>query len=281
MINPNAIGENISEQISNDDGPWGRKYQESVPPFNPGQTQEITEVEDYYFVDGVEQRNLNTIDISTEQGKYEYLDSLVDNAEQWHEENSQEDDENRAVVARQRRILQNLDINNQTVEKALEQRIAGFDKIINNPSVSNESQSIALEDKRAAQDLYSILNSEISKRNPENPQETQKEPPVSYHFEGGLVDKDATITVGQEIPDEWFESKTHGDDTGSGLGVKIVRPSQIEDYLHQALNIEFGKLSEDERRRYDYPALSRAIMAEAKRTKKIPDIISIINRQRT
>lgn len=107
----------------------------------------------------------------------------------------------------------------------------------------------------------------------------QERPPASYHFEGGLVDKEITITVGQEIPDDWFESKKYGNRTNNGYGIKITRPPQIEDYLLQALNIEFGKLSEDERRSYNYRALAETIISEAKRTKKIPDIANIINHQ--
>jgi len=107
----------------------------------------------------------------------------------------------------------------------------------------------------------------------------QEKSPTSYHFEGGLVDGEATITVGQEIPDDWFESRTSGDRTSSGFGVDIVRPPRIEGYLSQALNIEFGKLSEAERQRYNYSALSGAIMEEAKRTKRIPDIANIMSHQ--
>lgn len=108
----------------------------------------------------------------------------------------------------------------------------------------------------------------------------EEQSPISYHFEGGLVDKGATITVGQEIPDEWFESKTYGDSTGNGFGINITRPPQIEDYLYQALNIEFGKLSKDERRQYDYATLSKAIIAEARKTRRVPNIINIMNHQR-
>ena len=107
----------------------------------------------------------------------------------------------------------------------------------------------------------------------------QEKSPTSYHFEGGLVDGEATITVGQEIPDDWFESRTSGARTSSGFGVDIVRPPRIENYLSQALNIEFGKLSEAERQRYNYSALSGAIMEEAKRTKRVPDIANIMSHQ--
>ena len=108
----------------------------------------------------------------------------------------------------------------------------------------------------------------------------QEETPTSYRFEGGIADGEATITVGQEIPDDWFESRRNGNHMDSGFGVDIVRPPRIEGYLSQALNIEFGKLPKDERQHYDYSALSKAIMAEATSTKRVPNIANIINHQR-
>lgn len=114
----------------------------------------------------------------------------------------------------------------------------------------------------------------------ENERQQQGKTPTSYHFDSGLVDGDVTITVGQEIPDDWFESRTYGDRTDSGFGVNVVRSPRIEDYLSQALNIELGKLSEDERRHCNYSAISGAIKEEAKRTKRVPDIANILNRQR-
>ena len=108
----------------------------------------------------------------------------------------------------------------------------------------------------------------------------EEQSPISYRFEGGIVDREATITIGQEIPDDWFEARRNGNHTDSSFGIDIVRPPRIEDYLSQALNIEFGKLPEDERQHYDYSTLSKAIMAEATRTKRVPNIANIINRQR-
>ena len=108
----------------------------------------------------------------------------------------------------------------------------------------------------------------------------REETPTSYRFEGGIADGEATITVGQEIPDDWFESRRNGNHMDSGFGIDIVRPPRIEGYLSQALNIEFGKLPKDERQHYDYSALSKAIMAEATSTKRVPNIANIINHQR-
>ena len=108
----------------------------------------------------------------------------------------------------------------------------------------------------------------------------QEEPQKTYHFEGGLADKDVIITVGQEIPNEWFESKTYKDGTSNGFELNVSRPPLIENYLSQILNIEFGKLSEDERLQYNYSTLTKVVMAEAKRTKRVPDIASIMSHER-
>ena len=47
-------------------------------PFK-GDEASATENEDYYTFEGEEYRNLDKIDISTEQGKYEWLDALIEN----------------------------------------------------------------------------------------------------------------------------------------------------------------------------------------------------------
>ena len=108
----------------------------------------------------------------------------------------------------------------------------------------------------------------------------QEKPPTSYFIEGRLVDKDTTITVGQKIPDDWFETRKYGSVDNSGFGLNITRPPKIDDCLTHAVSVEFGKLSEDERQHYNYPALCEAVRAEARRTKRVPDIVGIINQQR-
>lgn len=152
------------------------------------------------------------------------------------------------------------------------------DKYLNAPKAETPASKASSGDEMSMEQMPDGKAKEQTKTETRELQEEQS--PTSYHFEGGVVDKDATITVGQEIPDEWFESKTYGDSTGSGFGINITRPPQIEDYLSQALNIEFGKLSEDERQQYDYPALSKAIITEARKTRRVPNIASIINHQR-
>ena len=105
-------------------------------------------------------------------------------------------------------------------------------------------------------------------------EERTQEEPTSYHFEGGIVDGEATVTVGQEIPNEWFSPRIYGE----GTPVIVNRDPLITDYLGQALNTEFSKLSEDERKNINYAEISKAIADEAQRTRKFPDIATFLKR---
>lgn len=108
-----------------------------------------------------------------------------------------------------------------------------------------------------------------------------EEKPVSYHFEAGIASEEATITVGQEIPDDWFEAGVLTDTRNeSGFGIKWGRSPRIDDYLQQALNVEFSKLTEDERRHYNYASINKKIKEEARETKRVPDIVAIIEENR-
>lgn len=117
------------------------------------------------------------------------------------------------------------------------------------------------------------INEPEEKTKPEAPIEdtTANNPPMSYHFESGLVDGEATVTVGQEIPDEWLRPRIYGENTP----ITINRPPLVENYLTQALNIEFNKLSEDARKNYSYADIAKAIEEEVVRTKRFPDIPAI------
>ena len=109
----------------------------------------------------------------------------------------------------------------------------------------------------------------------------QEQSSKSYDIDGGMLNPDVTLTVGQKIPDDWFEPRSNkGGSTSNGFGITINRAPLINDYLTQAFNIEFSKLSKEEQQRYNYPALAKTILAEAKRTRMVPNISDIINKQR-
>lgn len=106
--------------------------------------------------------------------------------------------------------------------------------------------------------------------------EPEGKPVTSYSIEGGLVDAPITVLVGQEIPNDWFNSKNVGAKNDSGFGITIERPAPIKNYLQSILNIEYTKIDEGERQHYDYSSIMGKIVEEAQRTKKIPDIASIV-----
>ncbi len=196
---PSNSGETNSAENSGNNG-WS-----NFPPFNGSEkpaedTSETsnrneTESEEYFVVDGVEYRDIGKIDIASNQGKFEWLDSLVENRkirvddeydsfireeglygldkkeqEEWLEYNGAYQDNRREydLVKRQSKILENLDFDGEGgVLGALERRRNAFAETMNNPKASNEAQETAFKNWDATTDLYLILASEIARRDPE------------------------------------------------------------------------------------------------------------------
>lgn len=193
-INPTAGSEN----------PWS-KMAEEAPPFGSGEKQSTdasetkernkAESDDYYTFEGVEYRNIEKIDISTDQGKFEWLDSLVGNAsarleseqeniiseeglygmdkkeqEEYLEYNDAWQDNKREsdLVRRQGKILENLDIDGEGgVLGAIERRRNAFAEVMNNPNASQHAQEVAMQNWDAASNLYMILAGEMARRDPD------------------------------------------------------------------------------------------------------------------
>lgn len=193
-----------SNPATESENPW-QKMAEEAPPFGGGEKQsnntsetvdKKAEPDDYFTVEGVEYRNIDKIDISTNQGKYEWLDSLVENAvaraesecdnviveqglygtdkkeqEEYLEHNDAYQDAKRSLELgeRQRKILENLDIDGDGgVFGALGRRINSFVKVMNRPEASQEAQEAAYENWYAATQLHSLLSGEVSRRNPDS-----------------------------------------------------------------------------------------------------------------
>lgn len=192
------------DPIAGSENPWS-KMTEEAPPFGGGEKQSTdtfetsekskAELDDYYTFEGVEYRNIEKIDISTNQGKFEWLDSVVENAnarlesereniiseeglygmgtkeqgeylkynDAW-QENKRESD----LVRRQSKILENLDINGEGgVLGAIERRRNAFADVMNNPNASQHAQEVAMQDWDAASNLYMILAGEMARRDPD------------------------------------------------------------------------------------------------------------------
>lgn len=190
------------------ENPW-QKMAEEAPSFNSGETQSTdtpeaadkkAELDDYFTVEGVEYRNIDKIDISTDQGKYEWLDSLIENANTRaeiehdniiteeglygsdekdigrflkHNDAYQDNKRSLELGKRQRKILENLDIDGDGgIFGSLERRINSSTEVMNNPKTSQEARETAYENQYAASQLYQLLSSEVSRRSSNN--ETQE-----------------------------------------------------------------------------------------------------------
>lgn len=110
--------------------------------------------------------------------------------------------------------------------------------------------------------------------------ELEVKPAASYSIEGGLVDAPITLVVGQEIPNDWFNSKNVGEKNDSGFGILISVPPRIETVLHSIVNIEYSKINENERHYYDYQSIIKKVNEVARETKRVPDVTSIVKSSR-
>lgn len=192
------------DPTTGNENPWS-KMAEEAPPFGGGEKQSVdtseasekskAESDDYYTFEGVEYRNIEKIDISTDQGKFEWLDSLVGNAnarleseqeniiseeglygmdkkeqEEYLEYNDAYQDNKRSLenAKRQRKIMENLDIDGDGgILGALERKRNAFYEAANNSSASSEAQEAAFKNWNAAADLYLLLSGEMARRDPE------------------------------------------------------------------------------------------------------------------
>ena len=186
----------------NNEGPWQKMAKESQPFGNnekqstdmPETAKDEVESDDYYTFEGVEYINVNKIDISTEQGKYKWLYSILENArvrledeqyniideeglhrmdekeqEKYLEDDDKYQDNKRVLdlVKRQKMIVESLNIDGDggTLD-ALEQKMYSFSEAANNPKASEESRDIAFQNWDAAQNLHGILSMEMASRDP-------------------------------------------------------------------------------------------------------------------
>lgn len=191
-ISPTTRSENPWQRMAEKAPPFGGSEKQS---FSTSETSKDTaESDDYYTFEGVEYRNINKIDISTDQGKFEWLDSLVGNAnarledeqdniireeglygmdkkeqEEYLEYNNVYQDNKRSLdlARRQSKILENLDIDGDGgVLGALDRRRNSFAEVMNNPKASKEAQEVAFQNWDVTADLYLILSGEMARRDP-------------------------------------------------------------------------------------------------------------------
>lgn len=162
----NTGSEETAENIG-DNGPWGEEYQNSVPPFR----SEIP-------------NNPDEIDISTEQGKYEWLDALLENAvtrEEAELEDAKNDgyEEGDKIVddlnaklefdKRQQKILmEKIDVDGEGgVVGALQKEYVASQKRLSEMQQNGAAQNAidtAYKQYQASQNLLNLIESEITRR---------------------------------------------------------------------------------------------------------------------
>lgn len=167
----------------------------------------------------------------------------------------------------------------QSLESVAKHKIAketrNYLKRLSAEKVTDEYREKYSERVTALAELQDFLRFQRKLMRDEN-KAKDEEAPVSYNIERGFTYPAATITVGQEIPDSWFGSRVSGERDKNGFGVSFEATPLVESYLGDILNTEFAKIPEDERKQYNYVAISNAIKEEVRRTKKIPNIAAII-----
>lgn len=192
------LKEDSSEKLTEktvDDGLWGEKYRETVPPFSGDKKQSTstkspetnnnkTESDDYYVFEGVEYRNINKIDISTDEGKYEWLDALLENGLARYEqelENAERDFDDEAIedakkqlefIKRQQNILLDkihIDGEGGIVGALQREYVAAgknFVEMAQNNKATRSALEVAFENRNAASDLLSLIEGEMARRDP-------------------------------------------------------------------------------------------------------------------
>lgn len=169
-------GENISNNGSPDEqNPWQRMASE-MPPFESREVREISSGEDPEYVD------VDEIDVSTDEGKSEWLATLVSNAmakarADLDKATSMDDEQQIADatyrlnhVERQQKMLNNLfdSTSDGDMLDRLRENYRNFSQFSANLSAdaTQESRQIADMDLRASSDLLDIMESEVSRRDP-------------------------------------------------------------------------------------------------------------------
>jgi hypothetical protein len=159
-------------------------------------------------------RNVNRIDISTEQGKYEWLDALWNNAHQrelYELEEAKKDGENEIDIAESERELKKIEIGQKVLLELISpdedsifdalnrERNAAYEKWINmNDNASAKSKEHAEEKFWAIDNLFTVLSDEMSRRDPNFFNHSD----IQYRLKNGI--EQAERKVQQSMADGYF-----------------------------------------------------------------------------
>ncbi len=295
---PNNNNENSTEGSSNNG--WS-----DFPPFKSGEKpiqdtsekpQEQTESEKYYEFKGAEYINVDKIDITTDQGKYKWLYSCIDNAdvgleddldniireegvddmdtkdqEKYLKYNDAYQDAKRSleITKRQRKLVENLDIDGDNgVLGALERKMKALSKTMVDHKASYESQKVAFDDLQAVSSLHSILLDEMARRDPEY--FGQKE--IEATLESDV--RDAERRVGQTMTDGYFgeDGFVHAAPNGEKMPSAATEYAKIDLECAKQDAETFNLIMDGYQAEHDHIIVPRAI----KKTDFAPSVGSFI-----
>lgn len=207
-------GENIdSNNGFGEQNPW-QKMASEMPPFGEHNKAEMTSDEDSEYID------IDKIDISTDEGKSEWLDSLISNAIAKAQEDLSQatllDDEEQITDAADRlrhaenrqKILNNL-FDNTSDGSILDRLGENYEKhrqfAADLPiEATDEAKQIADERLHAASDLLGILESEMAHRDPNYFREAEMQAMLTAQVdqtEKAVEDSMVTIDTSSDIDD--------------------------------------------------------------------------------
>ncbi len=167
--------ETSSESQNSSYNEWQQKMSE-VPPFGSHQEKpaeqsaenskervDALESDDYTNMRGIEYRNIDKIDISTDQGKYEWLDSILENGAKSQRARLRS-------TERQQKILRDqIDINGDggMFENLRKRRVEMFNRWNNmGEQATQQAVDIASENYYAIKNMEYLLESEMARRDP-------------------------------------------------------------------------------------------------------------------
>lgn len=182
--NPTASGENPWQKMANEMPPFSEQANTGTPAENE---KLAPEADDFYEFDGVEYRNINKIDISSDEGKFDWLQSLTENSITRNEtelENllSSGYDESDEEVLDARHKLDRANRQNRILLNKIDPSGDGgmlgalrreylstqnrLDQIYKSQTATENSKQQAYEDFVTVSDLLNVMESEMASRDP-------------------------------------------------------------------------------------------------------------------
>ncbi|MBR0460864.1 hypothetical protein IJI91_02665 [Candidatus Saccharibacteria bacterium] len=252
-ISSRSGAEKSGENINGDYDKWKSLENE---PFSG---DDSAESDDYYIFDGEKYRNIDKIDISTEQGKYEWLDAVVENGltraetdlekakiKGYEDGDVEIDDANAGIKLskREQKILEKIDINGDGGVIGALRREYTVSVLKLSELQKNGASESAINSKYeyfdAVSGLLTILEGEMSDRN--------------VLDDKNSISKDDE-TLGEKVDISTKISEMEGDIAKREAALKVLESYDQRDYGDQTV----AAIANLEQRKKDFDLLSRML----------------------